>query len=456
MMNYTQTDKFVDYVFQFENEEISEKIKEEAKLCILDYLGVAFAGAKLCGSSLTPYISNCERGSSTIIGYGERVSLQNAAFINGFTAHSTELDDGQRTGQIHLGAVIMPALLAVADAKELSGENIIRGICAGYEAAILLSSTMQPSHRAQGYHTTGTCGTIGAAIGIAVALSFSKKQIKTVLSSAVTSASGILEILEDSSELKPYNCARAAMDGLTAGMMGFTELTSPNDILSGDRGLFSVMSDNNKPIINYNVDGAYAIMTIYRKIHASCRHTHPAIEAILELRRENEIEIPDIKSIVVYTYHEGIKGHNHTIISGQESAKMSVPYAVAVALLNQNVGIDAFSDELIHNTELQNLIHKITINEDENLTRMSRLHRGSRVEIHMNNGVKHVKQVDYPLGEPENPLGKEGIIRKYKSLMTYSNIDNELVENILNAVENIELDSRNLFRLLSREQIIDG
>ena len=113
---------------------------------------------------------------------------------------------------IHLSAPIIATLLALAESEKINVHDFLCGIIAGYEAAISLSCLIQPSHRRKGYHATGTCGTIGAAMGASVALRFTREQIATSLSCG--HAGGILEIQEDGSELKPYNAANAALNGL--------------------------------------------------------------------------------------------------------------------------------------------------------------------------------------------------------------------------------------------------
>lgn len=120
----------------------------------------------------------------------------------------------------------------------MDGEDFLRGIILGYEIAIQLASSMQPSHRNKGFHTTATCGTIGAAVGIASALKYNKTQLKSTISAAATSASGILEIQEDGSELKPYNPAIAAVNGFLAARIGRVGFLGPDDILGESAAFF--------------------------------------------------------------------------------------------------------------------------------------------------------------------------------------------------------------------------
>ena len=226
-------------------------------------------------------------GDVSIIGFEQRTTLQNAAFLNAMSAHITELDDGHRAGQIHLGASIISALLPVAEVEELSEEAVLRGIVVGYEAAIRLAMAMNPAHKLRGYHTSGTCGTIGVAAAIAAAMQFSREQMKVAVSAATASASGLLELQEDESELKPYNLAHAAVGGITAAYCALAGFKGPDDAIGGKRGLLTVMTEN--PRLKYlcEFEEPYLqIERIYRKLYAACRHAHSAIEAALTLKNQ--------------------------------------------------------------------------------------------------------------------------------------------------------------------------
>ena len=148
---------------------------------------------------------------------------------------------------IHIGASVITAVLTVAEKEKIPSENVLRGIVMGYEAAVRCARAIQPGHKMRGYHVSGTCGTIGSAMGVAFACGYDKEQLKSTLACAVSSAAGVLEIQEDASELKPYNIGRAAMDGLFAAQMGGLALPGPDDILGGKRGFLTALTDTPHP-----------------------------------------------------------------------------------------------------------------------------------------------------------------------------------------------------------------
>ena len=215
------TDKFINNIRSIRKEDITPEVWHQARRALIDYLSVAIPGAKVFRDKETAYIDTLgETGDATVISLNRKCSMQTAALLNGMSAHVIELDDGHRKGALHVGATVFSALLPVAEHEHLSSEDLLYGAIAGYEATIRLACAVQPGNKLKGYHATGTCGTLGATMGIATALGFDFEQTKSALSAAVTSAAGVLEMQEDGSDLKPLNVGRAAMDAVAAAYLG--------------------------------------------------------------------------------------------------------------------------------------------------------------------------------------------------------------------------------------------
>lgn len=444
------TDMFIDNLFCIKKIDIPERITEQAKMCFIDFLGVTLAGAKTIrqeGGQYLGCLKNCV-GTSTVINFDKKTDIYSAILINGLSSHTEELDDGHRFGMMHLGSPIIAALLSTAELYGTGGEDFIRGIITGYEAAIRLACCVQPSHKKRGYHTTGTCGTIGAAMGIAAALDFTREQTKVALSAAVTSAAGVLEVQEDSSGLKPYNSARASLDGFVAAVMGQTGVKGPDDILGGKRGFLAVMADNaQQEFLTAPLDGVFAIEGIYMKKYASCRHSHPAIEAALNIKNKYEILPAEIEKIKIFTYDAAVEGHDHKVIRSTNSAKMSTPYSVAVAIETGNAGITEFATGHINNISIKAIINKIEIFRDKELTLLAPGKRVAAVEI-VALGKTYRERVDYPKGEPENPMTLKDIEEKFVSLAFYAGKTQQEAELLIEKARRLEKGMDGIYGLL--------
>lgn len=425
---------FIDNLYRIVQDGTPEVVREQAKLCLIDYMACAIGGSKMMGVESKRFfkIVKSQGGNVSVIGFDYETTLHNAAFIQAMNVHATELDDGHRLGMIHLGASILSALLPVAEVEQLPIDDVLLGVVVGYEAAIRTAMAMQPSHKVRGYHTSGTCGTIGSAVAIAAAMRLSKEGMKTALSAATASAAGLLELQEDESQMKPFNLAQAAVGGITAAYAAKTGYIGPDDPIGGKRGLLSVMSENPKlePLQDFDTV-LFEIMRIYRKPYAACRHCHPAIEAALWIKESQGIQVSDIATIDVDTYKLAVGGHDHTDIKGVASAKLSTPFSVALVLMKNSANLMDFNPETVNNSAILDLAKRVKVHVNEELTSWSPQKRAAIVKITTMDGKEFSREVDYPKGEPENPMTEQEVIGKYRDMAAFSGIDNRNISDYL-------------------------
>ena len=412
------TDAFI-YGLEDKSQAIPNQVTAQAKKCLLDYLGVTIGGIRYL-KEVHPELVN---------------TAPSTAFLNGFAAHLLELDDGHRHGMIHLGASIVTAVLDAAKKEKLKSEDVLRGIVMGYEAAVRCARAIQPGHKERGYHVSGTCGTIGSAMGVAFACGFSREQIKSTLACAVSSAAGVLEIQEQASELKPYNVGRAAIAGVVAAQVGRLALPGPDDILGGKRGFLAALTGTPKPefLTDFSNDD-YTIMGIYQKVHAACRHCHPAIDATLDMQKELKLQPEDIEKIEVHTYKLAVSSHDHIQIQGISSAKLSTPFAVALAIVKGSTGYADYNEDNINDYWIQDLTSKVSVIEDDDLTLRSPSVRGARVTFYMKDGREFEAPCMYPKGEPENPLTQEELEEKFRGLAMYGGLTSAECDEVISEV----------------------
>lgn len=444
------SERFIDFILeQVENADI-DKLSGEINGCILDYVGCALAGSKIIDENMQPVIMKHQgEGNTPVIGKDIKATAISAALVNAMEAHIAELDDGHRYAMLHPGTPVISALISAVSADMIDdGTQFIKGIIAGYEVTCRLAQAIQPNHKLKGYHATGTCGTVGAAVAVGIAAGFTKEQLMSALSAAVTSASGVLEMIDDSSQLKPYNVGQAAMNGYLAACMGMSGFRGPKDPLGGNRGFFKVLADGYNEEVLMAQETTYKFQQRYTKAYAACRHCHPAIEAVLKIVEKGEIKIEHIQYINVYTYALAIHGHDQSEVEISSAAKMSTPFSVATAIINKNAGLQAFDEKMIGQKDIMELANKVYVYEDEELTAISPGKRAAIVEIHLENGQKYSYRVDYPLGEPENPMSMDAIEDKYWELGRFSGISENRLKDILDSTKEIKKDLKKWLNLL--------
>ena len=428
------TESFIDGL-AVKLQTIPEKVMQQARNVLLDYLGCLAGGMQFLEGKHPELIA----------------STPSSAFLNGFAAHVLELDDGHRHGMIHLGASVVSAIIEVAEKENLDSDSILKGIVMGYEVAVRCARAIQPGHKVGGYHVSGTCGTIGSAMGIAFASGYNKDQMKSTLACAVSSAAGVLEIQEQASEMKPYNLGRAAFDGVLAARIGELAMPGPDDILGGKRGFLAALTDTPHP--EYLTDFSnedYALEGIYQKVHAACRHCHPAIDASLDMRRDLMLQPNQIDNIEVHTYKLAVGSHDHTEIRGISSAKLSTPYAVALAIVKGRAGYADYNEENLNDYWIKNITRKVQVIEDENLTSRSPAVRGARVTIYLKNGDVFESPCLYPKGEPENPLTQEELEGKFRGLAMYGELTSEECDEVINEIWKEDFDLKKINKTTSQ------
>ena len=429
----TITDQFIKNILSFSNRPFNEEVLHHAKICYLDYLGCVLAGCKTNFPKLLELKKSglLSTGECTILGTDNKYSFRDAGFINGFNAHAMEMDDGHRYAMLHLEAPLFSAMTALYEKERLNKEAFYKGIIVGYEVTVRISRSLQPWHKVRGFHSTGTCATIGVAMAAAMALNYDFYQTKATLSAAASSAAGLLEMLADDSELKPYNVGRAVMDGLTAAYIGKTGYIPPTDIIGGVRGFLNVMSDtqNKEYLINFDENEKPCILGNFFKPYPACRHCHSTIDAALQIAKENNINTDEIQKIKIGVYKLALTGHDHKDVKTSKSAMMSIPYGAVVALSEKDASMAQFNEKIVLSDNIQRLLNKVEIKEDEELTNLLPDIRGSKVEV-ITASQTYKCRINHSLGEPENPMSDNDIINKFIALANYSGLGKTLAHNV--------------------------
>lgn len=425
------TDQFLNNIFKIREKDYSSKIETSVRTYLVDTIGVTLAGTTDIKDKENDILAlQNSTGNSRAIGFNNSCSLADAIFINGLSSHFLELDDGVRYGVIHPSAPLFSALIPIAIEKKVEWKDFILGAVCGYETSIRIACAMQPHHYNAGYHPTGTCCTLGVAVGIAVMLGWDKSTVKNSFSAACVSACGSLKVLEDVSQLKPYNCAKAALNGYLSAIMAKAGFIGPSEPLDGDTGFLRMMASSyDVEILNGKRNFLY-LEKIYQKPYASCRHTHPEIEACFKIRLNQDFSFEKVDSVIVTTYKGVIGKHDFKDIHGESSARMSIPFCVAIALATGKAGIAEFTEPYVSDKSILSLTQKVTILPSDELSLLVPDKRIAIVDVKMKDGTIYTERVEYPKGEPENPLSPEENYTKFLSMANYSGLPDEKAEII--------------------------
>ena len=425
--------------------DIPEEVMLRAKRSLLDYLAVTCAGAEFQKDKLQRYFefAQPEEGKFKAIGTKKNLVLKEAVFLNGLNGHALDFDDGTNSGIIHLGSPIFSLLLPLCQRYDIGIEEMLKAAIVGYEASYTMAVSIQPGHKAMGYHATGTCGTLGATIAASYMLGFSEEERFEAFAAACVAASGMLKVLDDGSELKPYNVAKTSLLALTALQLAKSGFKGHRDPLGG-RGFLKMMTGKEdielKPVL---LNGTYAIMKSYTKPYASCRYTHPAVEAMIHMR--DQVKAEDIEEVDIKTYDLAVSGHDHTDIPGSYSAKMSIPYASAAGMIFGKAGLQEFSEETVRRSDVLDLTKKFKVTADDELSSVFPGIQAAIVTIKTKDNT-YTERVDFPKGEPENPMSEEEFRSRYDGLMEYGEIPADVSDKVYETVYRTDAKAEELLK----------
>lgn len=449
-MEMNISEKYFFDIDKVAKQPIPDAVMARAKRSLLDYLAVTCAGAAFQSEKLKGYFDFAcpEEGLFKAIGTGRNLALKEAIFLNGLNGHALDFDDGTNSGIIHLGSPIFSLLIPLAQRYHTSIEDMLKAAIIGYEASYTMAVSIQPRHKALGYHATGTCGVIGATLAAAYMLHFSEEERYQAFATACVSASGMLKVLDDGSQLKPYNVAKTAVLALTSLQLAKSGFKGHADPLGGYRGFLKMMSsDENTELKPILLNGTYAIMKSYTKPYASCRYTHPPVEAAILMRNEHNLSAEDVNSIDIKTYDLAVSGHDHQIIKGAYSAKMSTPYSTAVALIYGKAGLQEFEETALESDCVKTLTNKVNVVADDELSAIFPEKQSAIVTIHSSKG-DFTKRVDFPKGEPENPMSEEEFLIRYEGLMAFGGVKEDVYSSVYGMMSHLENEVTNLINKL--------
>ena len=432
----SRTSELAEFLERTRFDDIPENVREHTKLCILDWLGAALAGSVERPGKISRSLVRELGGKpeSTIVGAGWKSNCANAALANGISGHTVELDDVNDVALIHPAAAVMPAALAVAERCGSKGRDLIASVVLGYETEVRLGAAMIPSHYDY-WHTTGTCGTFGAAVAAGKLLGLNKKQMIHALGIAGTQAAGLVETFGTMS--KPLNPGRAAQSGVLAALLAQKGFTSTERILDSSIGYCYAASRQPKlNEITEQLGTRYAVLKTCFKCHASCGHTHGAIDALQTIVSQSGLKPETVEQIMVETYPIAVNvvGNKPEPITASE-AKFNLNYCLAAAFLFGRVGLEEFTEQRMSDPRVRELSKKVVVNVSQEFA--NAVLGSARVTVHDSRGGQMSVKVDVPKGYPENPLTAEELKQKFIGLARIA-LPMRQVENLIKKVESLD------------------
>lgn len=450
-----------EFVSGLQYEAIPPEVRHRIKLLILDSLGCALYGADLEWSRiLQDRLSAIDttRGC-TVWGTKLRLSAPHAALVNGTEVQGFELDDVHRAGVLHVGAVVLPALVAVAEIKPgMSGREFLTAAVAGYEIGPRVGLCMGPEHIAQGWHSGATLGVFSAAAGAARGLKLDVDKTVHALGIAGTQAAGLMAA-QYGAMVKRMHAGRSSQSGLYGALLAEAGFTGIVNVLESEYGgfctTFSRSTDRfNLKELTAGFGETWQTMGVALKFYACVGSNHTTLDALRDMQRErrfgaDEVEKITVRGSRVTMDHVGWK----YVPQGLTSAQLNLPYCVATWLIEGDCFVDQFTEDKVADPARMALAEKVEVRHDEEITaKGAKFRHMVHVEAHLKDGTVLKRTVEAPRGSEQKFATDAEVIEKFEKLAVKA-LPRPRLARLRDAVLQLETlpDAAELPRLLAKD-----
>ncbi len=401
---------------------IPAEVQGRAEDLFLDWIGSALAGK---GARPVESIARFAAamgpvgGKSEILINRRRSSPLMAAMVNAAASHVAEQDDVHNGAVFHPAAVVFPVALAMAQDLGRSGAELLSAVVAGYEVGIRVGEFLGRSHY-KIFHTTGTAGTLAAAATAGQLLKLSPEQMLNAMGSAGTQAAGLWEFLRDAADSKQLHTAHAAAAGLTAAYLAQDGFTGAQRILTGVQGMAAGMStDSDDARLTDGLGRRWALAETSFKFHASCRHTHPAADALHQLLGRHRLAAADVKSVVAQVHQSAIDVLGPvTDPRTVHQSKFSMGTVLGLIAVHGRAGLSEFDDHYRDAAVIQ-FRDKVQMVLDPEVDGAYPARWIGKVTVEALDGRRFDSRVEEPKGDPGNTLNRSELEQKALRLATY-------------------------------------
>jgi 2-methylcitrate dehydratase PrpD len=444
--------------------DIPSSVRELGQNSILDGLGVALAGSRSEAATLIRrYVSGQRLAGSgaTVLGTALLVQAELAALANGVAIHADDYDDIQLATAddrvygllTHPTAPVLAAVLAVAETRGLSGSSLLRSYLIGIEVACKVAEAIEPRHYEDGFHSTGTCGTIGAAAAIASLLELSYQQTLHALGVASSQAAGLR--VSFGTMTKSLHAGRAAQNAITAAELALSGFTAAEQALEGSCGFFQAAGGGFDPSAISGKLGrpwTFAEPGIAIKPYPCASLTHPAVRAVIGLVQEHQLDPGSIHRVLIGTNSQTPSALRYSRPVTPLQAKFSMEYCVAVAIVCGHVGLAEFQANTIVRPDVSSLLERIECQIDPRAEARGLNRTTTFIKLELADSTVIEAREDFPLGTPSHQRAAHEVNTKFAQCARYCGLDDAQALAVISQVRRLEMidDVRDLSAILSQ------
>ena len=455
------TRRAVEFITATRYQDLPREVLAAGKQSILDGLGLALVGSVAKAGELSrTYLRSLgiTGGGATVVGSSMKSAVRFAAFANGIGIHADDYDDTQLAvakdrvyGLLtHPTAPCLAAALALAEQRKASGRDLLLAYHVGVEVETKIAEAISPRHYQDGFHSTGTCGTFGAAAAAAKLHGANADVCARTLGIAASQAAGLRENF--GTMTKPFHAGHAAEAGIVAADFALLGWTASDHILEADNGFFHAAGGGFDPAaLRFGNPWTFVSPGVSIKPFPSGSLTHPAMSVMQRLIREYHINAGDVDTVDVGTNRNMPNALIHHRPMDSLQAKFSMEFCMAALLLYGKAGLTEFNDEVVRRPEVQAMIQRIKFGVNAEAEKAGYDKMTSILTIHMKDGRTISGRADFAKGSPADPMSFDDVAAKFEDCAKFAKWPAGKASQIIAHVRRLEelADVRTLTALLS-------
>lgn len=405
-----QNPEFYEFLYETSYEDLPADVVAFSRRCLLDLIGVLAAGSqtplsRIIRDHVAQQFGSNGDGAHVLLD-GRKVSPAGAALANGMTIDAIDAHDGYRPTKGHIGCHLLPAILAFSEAAQsLDGKELLTNLVIGYEIAARAGIALHAS--VPDYHTSGAWGAVSsAAIGTRIfGLDAAACRHAIGIGEYHGPRSQMMRCIDHPTMLKDGS-GWGAMAGVSAAYLARDGFTGAPAITVEGEDVASFWQD---------LGSHWTILEQYFKPYPVCRWAQPAAEAALWVKNQYGVDLENIDSIEVFTFHEGCRLAMREP-ENTEQAQYSLPFPVAAGLVFGKLGPSEVSGEALHDKRVLALSNAMILTEEDQYNERFPAERLAHVAVRLKSGEVHVSDTHTARGDPEDHLTDQEIVEKYRSL----------------------------------------
>ena len=433
------TDTLARFVTDTDFSSISEKTRANAKMHILDTLGVALAGSKTAVADIA--VDYCKKlgasSEASIWGTQAKASVSTAAFANGLLSHALDYDDWDAF--IHVGhpsSMLVGAALPLAENLGASGKELLKAYVLAMEVICKLAAH-SPNMQDRGFHSTPVFGSLGAAVACGSLLKLDAARLKAAIGVAASGAGGIHR--QQGSMVKPFHAGNSARNGAEAALLASNGFTADTAIFEAPRGFCDTFfgkdtCDYDKMIENLGQPFYLETPGMGLKWHPCSAPQFLAADAALHLKHEHKIDFADVEKIEVSIPPLRYQRHYAAEVKTGLRGKFTINFVVAMGLLDGKLEIATFTDDYVNQPRVQDAFSKVKVIVDESIPEPGPY---CPVSVELKDGTRHSYTAKIAKGDPRNPMTEAEVMGKFRGNAGQA-ISEKQTEAVIDAVNRLE------------------